>query len=162
MKLDLDLELTLNWALTRIMFSHLKSTTQSKKNRSHTCTKGYSGSANFLPTSTVKRETSFYWFPENKLQIWRVHATQPIPLVTDPRTFYTPLRTIEKNLKKSAHAPGFPAKKISSCLPRDLIEKTTSWICSGTLVNCSCNLLTETQMWLPFELVEHVTHHVYY
>ena len=51
-------------------------TTQTIKDRSHTCTKDYSGSANFLPTSTVKREISFYWFPENKLHIWRVNTTQ--------------------------------------------------------------------------------------
>ena len=47
---------------------YLKSITQSKKNISHTYTKDYSGSANFLPTSTVKRETSFTDFQRTSYQ----------------------------------------------------------------------------------------------
>ena len=144
------------------MNKYLKPTTQSKKIRSHTWTKDYSGSANFLPTSNVENKANSLLISENKLQIWRIHANEPIPLTTDPMSFYTPLWSIRKNPKKPVRAPGFPAKQTSSCFPRDLTEKTTSWICLETLVKRSCNLLIKTQSWLPFELVKHVTHHVHY
>ena len=62
--------------------------------------------------------------------------------------FYTPLGSIRKNPKKPVHAPGFPAKQTSSCFPHDLTEKITYWICLGTLVKRSCNLLIKTQSWL--------------
>ena len=71
------------------MKKYLKPITQSNKNRSHTCTKDYSGSVNFLPTSIVENEATFLLILENKLQIRRIHVNEQISLIIDHMVFYT-------------------------------------------------------------------------